>query len=85
MNRPQLALMMSFVRKGDTVICHSMDRLGRNLDDLRKMVLDLAARGVHVKFVKEMRASPGMSRVRLKIAAWPLRRARITSKPAIVA
>jgi transposase-like protein len=32
-----------------------------------------------------MRASPRMSRVRLKIAAWPLRRARITSNPAIVA
>lgn len=52
-NRPQLALMLSFVREGDTVICHSMDRLGRNLDDLRKMVLGLTARGVHVQFVKE--------------------------------
>ena len=30
-NRPQLELMMSFVREGDTIICHSMDRLGRNL------------------------------------------------------
>ncbi len=52
-DRPQLALMLSFVREGDTVICHSMDRLGRNLDDLRKMVLGLTARGVHVQFVKE--------------------------------
>jgi DNA invertase Pin-like site-specific DNA recombinase len=33
--RPQLELMMSFVRSGDTVIVHSMDRLARNLDDLR--------------------------------------------------
>lgn len=32
-----------------------------------------------------MRASPRMLRVRLKIAAWPLRRARITSNPLIVA
>ena len=30
-----------------------MDRLGRNLDDLRKLVLDLTARGVRVQFVKE--------------------------------
>jgi DNA invertase Pin-like site-specific DNA recombinase len=52
-NRPQLELMLGFVRDGDTIICHSMDRLGRNLDDLRKMVLGLTARGVHVKFVKE--------------------------------
>ena len=32
-----------------------------------------------------MRASPRMSFVRLKIAAWPLRRARITSNPMMVA
>jgi DNA invertase Pin-like site-specific DNA recombinase len=30
-----------------------MDRLARNLDDLRKIVLDLTKRGVHVQFVKE--------------------------------
>ena len=29
--RPQLELMLSFVRSGDTVIVHSMDRLARNL------------------------------------------------------
>lgn len=52
-NRPQLEAMLGFVRDGDTVICHSMDRLGRNLDDLRKTVLGLTARGVHVQFVKE--------------------------------
>jgi DNA invertase Pin-like site-specific DNA recombinase len=33
--RPQLELMLSFVRSGDTVIVHSMDRLARNHDDLR--------------------------------------------------
>ena len=52
-NRPQLELMLGFVREGDTIVCHSMDRLGRNLDDLRRMVLGLTARGVHVRFVKE--------------------------------
>ena len=30
-----------------------LGRLGRNLDDLRRMVLGLTARGVHVRFVKE--------------------------------
>ena len=45
--------MLSFVREGDTVICDSMDRLSRNLDDLRKMVLGLTSRGVHVQFIKE--------------------------------
>ncbi len=52
-NRPQLTAMLSFVREGDTIVCHAMDRLARNLDDLRKLVLDLVKRGVHVRFVKE--------------------------------
>ena len=30
-----------------------MDRLARNLDDLRRIVLDLTERGIHVVFVKE--------------------------------
>lgn len=45
--------MLDFVREGDTIVCHAMDRLARNLDDLRKLVLDLVSRGVHVQFVKE--------------------------------
>jgi DNA invertase Pin-like site-specific DNA recombinase len=51
--RPQLEAMQSFVREGDTVFCHSMDRLARNLDDLRRIVLGLTERGVHIIIVKE--------------------------------
>jgi DNA invertase Pin-like site-specific DNA recombinase len=51
--RPQLEHLLSFVREGDTVFCHPMDRLARNLDDLRRIVLGLTERGVHVVFVKE--------------------------------
>src|SRR5437763_9440092 len=51
--RPQLELLMSFVRTGDTVIVHSMDRLARNLDDLRRIVHTLTGRGVRIEFVKE--------------------------------
>jgi DNA invertase Pin-like site-specific DNA recombinase len=51
--RPQLEAMHGFVREGDTVLCHSMDRLARNLDDLRRIVLGLTERGVHVVFVKK--------------------------------
>src|SRR5918911_521072 len=51
--RPQLELLMSFVRAGDTVIVHSMDRLARNLDDLRRIVQTLTGRGVRIEFVKE--------------------------------
>jgi len=51
--RPQLAAMIGFVRDGDTVVAHSMDRLARNLEDLRRIVRELTAKGVQVQFVKE--------------------------------
>jgi len=51
--RPELEAMVGFVRDGDTVVCHSMDRLARNLDDLRSIVRTLTAKGVQVHFVKE--------------------------------
>ena len=51
--RPQLQAMLAYVRDGDTVIVHSMDRLARNLDDLRRLVRELTGRGVAVQFVKE--------------------------------
>jgi DNA invertase Pin-like site-specific DNA recombinase len=51
--RPHLAALLAFVRDGDTVVVHSMDRLARNLEDLRRLVRELTARGVRVEFVKE--------------------------------
>ena len=51
--RPALAQLLSFVRDEDIVLVHSMDRLARNLDDLRHIVQDLTQRGVRVEFVKE--------------------------------
>ena len=51
--RPQLAALMTFVRSGDTVVVHSMDRLARNLDDLRRVVQGLTTRGVRIQFIKE--------------------------------
>jgi len=51
--RPQLEAMLAFVREGDTVVTHSMDRLARNLDDLRRLVQLLTRRGIRIKFLKE--------------------------------
>jgi DNA invertase Pin-like site-specific DNA recombinase len=51
--RPQLELMMSFVRSGDTVIVHSMDRLARNQDDLHHIVQTLTRKGVRIELLKE--------------------------------
>ncbi len=45
-----LAAMVGFVRGGDVVLMHSMDRLVRNLDDLRRIVRELTAKGVQVQF-----------------------------------
>ena len=42
--RPQLDALLAFVREGDTVVVHSMDRLARNLDDLRRLVQKLNQR-----------------------------------------
>jgi DNA invertase Pin-like site-specific DNA recombinase len=41
------------LHNGDTALVHSLDRLGRNLDDFRKLVTDLNVRGVAVQFIKE--------------------------------
>lgn len=51
--RPALAALQVFVREGDTVIVHSIDRLARNLVDLRAIVSGLNDKGVTVTFVKE--------------------------------
>ena len=51
--RTQLEALLTFAREGDSVIVHSMDRLARNLDDLRCIVQGLTKRGVRVEFVKE--------------------------------
>ena len=51
--RPELLQLLDFVRDGDTVVVHSMDRLARNLDDLRRIVQTLTGRGVRVEFVTE--------------------------------
>ena len=51
--RPQLNELIRFVRDGDTVVVHSMDRLARNLEDLRRIVRTFTDKGVGVEFVKE--------------------------------
>ena len=51
--RPELEQLTGYVREGNTVNCHSMDRLARNLDDLRKVVPGFTDRGVHVWFEEE--------------------------------
>jgi DNA invertase Pin-like site-specific DNA recombinase len=58
-NRPEQEEMIKFVRGGDIVLVHSMDRLARNLDDLRLIVRRLTDKKVRVEFVKEQLSFTG--------------------------
>ncbi|MFP3425861.1 MULTISPECIES: recombinase family protein [Pseudoalteromonas] len=51
--RPALNELKEYIREGDTVHIHSIDRLARNLLDLKQIVTDWNGRGVKVKFHKE--------------------------------
>lgn len=52
-DRPALKALLDFTRDGDIVFVHSLDRLARNLDDLRRLVRKMTDRGVRVEFVNE--------------------------------
>ena len=52
-NRPKLQEALKYVREGDTLVVHSMDRLARNMVDLQTVVRDLTTKGVAVEFKKE--------------------------------
>jgi DNA invertase Pin-like site-specific DNA recombinase len=52
-NRPELKNMLEFIREGDEVFVHSMDRLARNLSDLKSLVDEITSKGAKVHFSKE--------------------------------
>jgi hypothetical protein len=53
--RPQLQAALDYLRDGDVLVVHSMDRLARSLSDLLALVKRLTERSVTVEFVKESR------------------------------
>ena len=52
-NRPQLKLLMDYIRDDDVVVIHSMDRLARNLRDLHNVVDHIIRQGAAVEFMSE--------------------------------
>lgn len=48
-----MSAMLDFVREGDHIYVHSMDRLSRSLRNLQDVVERLTARGISVTFTKE--------------------------------
>ena len=53
LKRPQWAEAERYLREGDVLLVHSMDRLSRSLADLLETVERLVAKGVEVRFVHE--------------------------------
>lgn len=53
MERPELEALMLYVREGDEVFIHSLDRLARNLTDLRRVIKFLTDEKCKVHFIKE--------------------------------
>lgn len=51
--RPELQSCLGWLREGDTLHVHSIDRLARNLEDLQRLVRELGARSVAIRFHKE--------------------------------
>lgn len=58
-NRPGLDACLDYLREGDTLHVHSIDRLARNLLHLQQLIDALTSRGVTIIFHKEnMKFSP---------------------------
>lgn len=51
--RPALNECLNYLREGDTLVVHSLDRLARSLIDLNNIVKELTTQGVTVTFIKE--------------------------------
>lgn len=52
-DRPELQRMIEYVRQGDIVYVHSLDRLARNFDDLLDIINQLNQKGVIFKSLQE--------------------------------
>ncbi len=52
-DRPQLSLCLEYLREGDVLYVHSIDRLVRSLRQLQEIVEPLVEKGVTIMFVKE--------------------------------
>lgn len=52
-DRPELSKMLDYIREGDTVQVHSIDRLARNLKDLENIVSQVIDKGASIEFKSE--------------------------------
>jgi DNA invertase Pin-like site-specific DNA recombinase len=52
-DRPALQAMLEFVRSGDHIYCHSIDRISRSLKDLTEILDELKTKEVAITFLTE--------------------------------
>jgi DNA invertase Pin-like site-specific DNA recombinase len=58
-DRPVLAKVMTALQKGDTLACYKLDRIGRSLVHLSKLLAELEERGVHFQTVEDGLSTKG--------------------------
>jgi DNA invertase Pin-like site-specific DNA recombinase len=72
-DREGLASLLTYARAGDTIVVHTLDRLGRNLREVLNLVHDLAERGVGVRSLADPlpinTADDGMGRIAFLLLA----------------
>ena len=51
--RPQLQLMLSTIRSGDSITVHSIDRLARSVTDMIELIKQITNLGCSITFTKE--------------------------------
>jgi DNA invertase Pin-like site-specific DNA recombinase len=51
--RPQLQAALEYIRDGDTLIVHRMDRLARNVENMLRLVREQTGKGIAVQFITE--------------------------------
>jgi DNA invertase Pin-like site-specific DNA recombinase len=72
-DRPGLTALIDYAREGDTIVVHTLDRLGRNLREVLKLVHDMAERGIGVRSLADPlpinTADEGMGRIAFMLLA----------------
>ena len=72
-DREGLTALLTYARAGDTIVVHTLDRLGRNLREVLNLVHDLAERGVGVRSLADPlpinTADEGMGRIAFLLLA----------------
>ena len=72
-DREGLNELLEYARRGDTIVVHTLDRLGRNLREVLNLVHDLAGRGIGVRSLADplpiSTADEGMGRIAFLLLA----------------